>query len=81
MKQIKIYKCSMCNNIVLKLKDDNENLACCGKPMILMDANTSDGASEKHVPFVKGKIDKVPNKFEVQIGSVIHPMTPEHHIE
>ncbi len=40
-------------------------------------ANTTDGAKEKHVPDIK-----VENgRLIVTIGSVLHPSTPEHHIE
>ena len=40
-------------------------------------ANTIDASQEKHVPVVKAEGDRV----FVQIGSVEHPMTKEHHIE
>jgi superoxide reductase len=56
MRQVKIYKCDLCGNIVMKLQDKSEELVCCGKPMILLKANTSDGAKEKHVPFLKEKV-------------------------
>lgn len=39
-------------------------------------ANTTDAATEKHVPVVK----QDGNKVEVVVGSVIHPMLPEHYI-
>jgi superoxide reductase len=35
--------------------------------------NTSDGAKEKHVPVFEGNA--------IKVGSVAHPMLPEHHIE
>lgn len=40
-------------------------------------ANTTDAATEKHVPVVK--VDG--NKVAVEVGSTLHPMTPEHLIE
>ncbi len=40
-------------------------------------ANTSDGAKEKHVPDIKIEDGRV----KVTIGSILHPSTPEHHIE
>ena len=36
-----------------------------------------DAAKEKHIPVVK----RVGDKLEVTVGSVIHPMLEEHHIE
>ena len=51
--------------------------SCCGKEMQVLKENTSDGATEKHVPVVEIDGDKV----TVKIGEVTHPMLPEHHIE
>ena len=69
-----IFKCQVCHNVVEIVHSGEGELYCCGKPMIHLKANTDDGASqEKHVPiFDKGKI---------KVGSVLHPMSEEHHIE
>jgi superoxide reductase len=84
MKQVKIYKCATCGNIILKLEDKSENLICCGKPITLLNANASDGAIEKHVPVLKEKIKdcQIANApiYKVQVGSVPHPMLAEHYI-
>jgi superoxide reductase len=84
MKNVKIYKCDLCKNIVLKLEDHSEELVCCNQKMKLLVANTSDGAGEKHIPFITGKVKDCKTNtvpiYEVQIGSVEHPMTNEHHI-
>ena len=45
--------------------------------MTELKANTSDGATEKHVPIIK----KDGNKVTVEVGSVPHPMLPEHYIQ
>ena len=39
--------------------------------------NTTDAAQEKHVPVVT----RENNRITVTVGSVEHPMTPEHYIE
>lgn len=39
-------------------------------------ANSTDAATEKHVPVIK--IDQ--NQVQVEIGSTLHPMTEAHHI-
>jgi superoxide reductase len=52
-------------------------MVCCGKPMTELIANTVEASVEKHLPVVT-KIDECTVK--VDIGSVPHPMTPEHHI-
>lgn len=50
---------------------------CCGEKMQELVPNTTDAAVEKHVPVVQVDGQTV----TVTIGSVEHPMVPEHHIE
>ena len=76
-KMNEIYKCSVCGNIVEVVHASGGELVCCGKPMQKMEAGTSDGAAEKHVPV----IEKIEGGYRVTIGSVEHPMTEEHYIE
>ena len=45
--------------------------------MVEMVPGTTDAAVEKHVPVVNTD----GNKVTVTVGSVIHPMLPEHYIE
>jgi superoxide reductase len=45
--------------------------------MDLLVENTTDAATEKHVPVVERK----DNKLKVSVGSVAHPMIDEHYIE
>jgi len=45
--------------------------------MRLMKENTTDGATEKHVPV----IEKVAGGIKVAVGSVPHPMEEKHYIE
>jgi len=52
-------------------------LTCCGEPLELMEANTTDAAGEKHVPV----IEKIDGGFKITVGSVAHPMEDEHWIE
>ncbi len=75
MKQV--YRCPICGNIVEVLFAGGGTLVCCGKPMELLEANTSDGATEKHVPV----IEKVDGGYKVTVGSVAHPMLEEHYIQ
>ena len=71
-----IYRCSLCGNIV-EVLHEGAVLSCCGKPMLLLHGNTTDGAHEKHVPVVEA----VDGGFRVTVGSVTHPMTEEHYIQ
>jgi superoxide reductase len=72
-----IYKCEVCGNIVEVLHEGSGELVCCGQPMKLMEENTVDAATEKHVPV----IEKTDKGVKVKVGSVEHPMEAEHYIE
>lgn len=76
-KQLEIYKCNACGNIVEVTHGGAGELVCCGQPMQLMTENTVDAAKEKHVPV----IEKTSNGFKVSVGSVAHPMEDKHYIE
>jgi superoxide reductase len=72
-----IYKCELCGNMVEMIHVGGGELVCCGQPMKLLKENTTDAAQEKHVPV----IEKVEGGYKVTVGSVPHPMVPEHFIE
>ncbi|MEN6567995.1 MAG: desulfoferrodoxin [Veillonellales bacterium] len=74
---VTFFRCSICGNLVGLIKQGRGQLICCGKPMEKLEANTTDAAVEKHVPVV----DRKDGKLVVKVGSVTHPMTPEHSIE
>lgn len=73
----KIYKCSICGNIVELLHDAGAELVCCGKPMELLIEKTEDQGKEKHVP-VSEKTEK---GTKIKIGEIEHPMEEKHYIE
>ena len=73
----KFFKCETCGNVVVKTVDSGVPVVCCGKPMVELVANTVDASQEKHVPVVTKLND---NTIKVEVGSVEHPMAPEHHI-
>jgi superoxide reductase len=73
----KFYRCSICGNLVELINDGGGELVCCGQPMILLQANTSDGAKEKHVPVGV----RQGGNLHVTVGSVPHPMTEAHYIQ
>ena len=74
---LKFYRCKHCKNIIVKVKDSNVNVFCCGEEMTELKAGTTDASQEKHVPVytVKG------NVVDVVVGGVFHPMQEEHLIE
>ena len=73
----KFYICEHCGNIVTKVKDAGVPVMCCGQKMKELIPGTTEAATEKHIPVysVEG------NLVKVQVGSVAHPMLPEHYIE
>ena len=75
--RLQIYKCQVCGNMVEMIHAGAGQLVCCGQPMTLMEENTTDAATEKHVPV----IEKGDNGFKITIGSVAHPMEEKHYIE
>jgi superoxide reductase len=76
-KQLEIYKCEVCGNIVEVLHGGDGELVCCGQPMKLMTENTVDASKEKHVPV----IEKTADGYLVKVGAVPHPMEAKHWIE
>ncbi len=77
MSKVVFYRCEICGNMVALIRSGGGTLTCCGQNMTKLEANTTDAATEKHVPL----ITREDGKIKVQIGSTIHPMLPEHHIE
>ena len=73
----RFYKCEMCGNVVVKMVDSKVPIVCCGQKMQELVPNTVDASNEKHVPVVTCLEN---NSIKVEVGSVAHPMTDEHHI-
>jgi superoxide reductase len=76
-KQLEIYKCEVCGNIVEVLHGGAGDLVCCGENMKLYDEKTADSSTEKHVPV----IEKTSDGYKVTVGSTLHPMEEKHYIE
>lgn len=74
---MKYYKCEICGNVIEFLNASGAQVTCCGQQMTELIPGTSDGAAEKHVPFVT--IDGP--KVTVAIGEVEHPSTEAHYIQ
>lgn len=74
--ELKFYKCAHCGDVAIKPFDSGVPLICCGEPMNELVANTTEAALEKHIPVVR--VDG--SRVHVEVGSTLHPMTPEHYI-
>lgn len=73
----KFLRCNHCGNIVTMIEDKGVPVMCCGEAMEELKANTTDAATEKHVPVVKAEN----NKVYVEVGATMHPMTEEHLVQ
>ena len=76
MKQ-KFYRCAVCGQIVAMVKETPVPIMCCGAPMQEIIAGEVEASQEKHIPvyIVENGVVKV------NVGSIEHPMAPEHYIE
>ncbi len=73
----KFYVCKKCGYVVTNLKDSGVTETCCDEARVELVPNTTDAATEKHVPVVEATDEAL----SVVVGSTLHPMTPEHYIE
>ena len=74
---MRFYICEHCGNIVTFVKSSGVPVMCCGQKMTELVPGTTDAAVEKHVPVIQAEGAQV----IVTVGSVEHPMIPEHFIE
>ncbi len=72
----KFLICNHCKNIAEMVEDKQVPVVCCGEKMTEMVANTTEAATEKHIPVLKMDGDQV----TVEVGSVSHPMEEKHFI-
>ena len=73
----KFFKCQHCGNVIVKTVDSGVPVVCCGEKMEELIPGTVEASVEKHLPVVK-RLDEC--RIRVEVGSVLHPMQPEHHI-
>ena len=74
---MKFYVCEHCGNIMTLVKDTGVPVMCCGQKMTLLVPGTVEASAEKHIPMVETR----GNTITVRVGSVEHPMQPEHFIQ
>jgi len=79
-----IYKCNVCGNIVEVLHEGQGTLVCCNENMELQEEKTIEEGKEKHVPVLEvlpSNVCQGKDGVKIKIGSVPHPMEPDHYIE
>lgn len=74
--ELNFFRCNHCGNIIVKIKDSSVPVVCCGENMQELVPGTTDAAVEKHLPVYETNGSTV----TVTVGSVSHPMMPEHFI-
>ena len=72
----KFYICEKCGNIVGMIHNGGVPMMCCGQKMAKLEAGVVEASHEKHIPVVTVE----GNTVRVDVGSVTHPMSEEHHI-
>lgn len=75
--EMKFYYCKHCGNIVAYADNKGVPVVCCGVKMTELIPNTVEASNEKHIPVIS--VDG--SKVTVKIGSVDHPMLPNHYIQ
>lgn len=73
----KFYICRHCGNIIGMVHSSGVPVVCCGQKMDALVPNTVEASGEKHIPVASVQDGVV----SVAVGSVAHPMVPEHFIE
>ena len=69
------FKCNECGKFLAAVDQDMK----APEGYTAVDANSTDAATEKHVPVVELQRDG--HVINVTVGEVEHPMTAEHYIE
>jgi superoxide reductase len=76
-KELEIYRCALCGNIVEVFKEGAGTLVCCGQEMSLVQVGVLEADQEKHIPI----IEQVDTGYRIQVGKMLHPMEENHYIE
>ena len=77
MCETRFYVCEHCGNMIGVIHDAGVPMMCCGQKMTKLEAGVVEASKEKHIPVVTLEDGMV----NVNVGSVDHPMVPEHSIE
>lgn len=72
----KFFLCKHCGNLIGLIHNKGVPMTCCGEKMSVIEPNTVEASTEKHLPVINVSGDKI----DVSIGSAAHPMEADHHI-
>ncbi len=74
---MKLFRCNKCGKVIDIIDEKDTKTICCDEEMKELIANTTEGAREKHIPYIN--VDGA--KVNVKIGKIEHPMIDNHYIE
>ncbi|MCB9498898.1 MAG: desulfoferrodoxin [Bacillales bacterium] len=74
---MKFYVCKHCGNIISYLKESGVKVVCCGEKMTELIPNSTEAATEKHIPVIAVN----GNHVKVTVSTTLHPMIEAHYIE
>lgn len=82
---LKIYRCTICGNLIEIIDPSGVTPVCCGQDMEEMLPGTTDGAKEKHIPVCIEHSHDIPDTTSIKtvtvhVGELPHPMTDAHYI-
>ena len=73
----RFFICDHCGNMIAFVNDSGVPIVCCGELMQEVIPGAIDASIEKHVHVYSVKDGIV----HVDVGSILHPMNEDHHIE
>ena len=73
----KFLLCKRCGNLIEMINDSGVTPICCGANMEVLNANSTEAATEKHIPVIENES----NIVHITVGEVLHPMEEAHYIE
>ena len=73
----KFLLCKRCGNLIEMINDSGVTPICCGADMEVLNANSIEAVTEKHIPVIEVES----NIAHVRVGEVLHPMEEAHYIK
>ncbi len=73
----KFFICKHCKNLIGMVDNMGVPISCCGEQMSELIPNTTEAATEKHIP----QVDVSADCINVNVGSTIHPSDDNHYID
>lgn len=74
---MKFYKCNDCDSIVMEMSHGPKTCSVPSKVLLMPQTGEEAAKTEKHTPVLA----KQGSSIQLTVGSVLHPMTAEHHIQ